>query len=109
MDESYLDRLVRAVEEEDRAVFVGPDADGHRLLAEYRGDRFDPPLVFDFTDDEFDAAVREASPDGRTLWPEVPEPEGGFRLLLVHLYESLSGMKRPHRRVYVSEGQVRAE
>jgi hypothetical protein len=109
MGESYLDRLVRAAEEEDRAVFAGPDADGHRLLVEYRGEHFDPPLVFDFTEEEFDAAVREAGPDGRTLWPEVPEPEGGFRLLLVHLYESLSGEKRPTRRVYVSRGQVWAE
>jgi hypothetical protein len=109
MQQSYLHRLIRTAEEEDRAVFIGPDARGHRMLAEYRGDRFDPPLVLDFTEEEFDAAVREAGPDGRSLWPEVPEPEGGFRLLLVNLYESLSGMKRPTRRIYVSRGQLWAE
>lgn len=48
-------------------------------------------------------------PSGKTLWSEVPEPEGGFRLLLVHLYESLNSVKGPTRRVYVAAGQVRAE
>jgi hypothetical protein len=108
MGDSYLDRLIRAVENEDDAVFVRRD-EGRVLLAEYRGERFDPPLLFDFTEEEFEAAVREAGPDGKTLWPEVPEPEGGYRLLLVHLYESLTGMRIPTRRVYVSNGQIWAE
>ena len=108
MADSYLDRLVGSVQDEDQGVFVARD-DGRLLLAEYRGERFDPPLLFDFDADEFEAAVREAGPDGRTLWPEVPEPEGGFRLLLVHLYESLNSSKTPTRRVYVADGQVWAE
>jgi hypothetical protein len=108
MGDSYLDRLIEAVEHEDRGVFVGRD-EGHVLLAEYRGERFDPPLLFDFTEDELDAAVREAGRDGKSVWPEAPEPEGGFFLLLVHLYESLNGMKTPTRRVYLSQGQIWAE
>ena len=108
MGESYFDRLIKSVEDEDHGVFVGRD-DGRLLLAEYRGDRLDPPLVFDFSEEELDAAVRRAGPSGTTVWPEVPEPEGGFRLLLVHLYESLNSMTLPTRRVYLSRGQIWAE
>jgi hypothetical protein len=108
MSDSYLDRLARSVEDEDQGVFAGRDQ-GRLLLAEYRGDRFDPPLLFDFTEEEFEAAVHQAGPDGKALWPEVPAPEGGFRLLLVHLYESLNSAKSPTRRVYIAEGQVWAE
>jgi hypothetical protein len=108
MGDSYLDRLIRSVEDEDHGVFVGRD-EGRLLLAEYHGERFDPPLLFDFTEEELDEAVREAGPTGKTLWPEVPEPEGGFRLLLVHLYENLNSVKIPTKRVYVSDGQIWAE
>ena len=108
MGDSYFDRLIRSVEDEDHGVFVGHD-EGRLLLAEFRGERFDPPLLFDFTEEELDAAVREAGRDGKSLWPEVPEPEGGFRLLLVHLDESLMSTKTPTRRVYVSRGQIWAE
>jgi hypothetical protein len=106
---SYLDRLVKAVEDEDGGVFIGPDADGHLSLAKYRGDRFDPPLLLDFTEEEFDTAVHEAGPSGSSVWPELPAPEGGYRLLSVHLYESLSREKPPVSRVYISEGQILAE
>jgi hypothetical protein len=109
MTMSYLDRLVKSVEDEDGGVFIGPDAEGHLLLSEYRGDHFDPPLLLDFTEEEFDAAVHEAGPSGSSVWPEVPAPEGGYRLLSVHLYESLSKEKTPVRRVYIAEGQIRAE
>ncbi len=108
MSDSYFDRLIRSVEDEDHGVFVGRDQ-GRLLLAEFRGERFDPPLLFDFTEEELDAAVRAAGRDGKTLWPEVPEPEGGFRLLLVHLDESLMSTRIPTRRVYVSRGQIWAE
>jgi hypothetical protein len=109
MGMSYLDRLVKAVEDEDGGVFIGPDADGHLFLAKYRGDRFDPPLLLDFTEEEFDTAVHEAGPSGSSVWPELPAPEGGYRLLSVHLYESLSREKTPVRRVYISEGQIWAD
>jgi hypothetical protein len=109
MTESYLDRFVRAVEVDDHAVFIGPDADGHRLLAEYHAHRFDPPLILDFSEEEFDETVRSAGPGAHSLWPDVPDAEAGFRLLLVHLYESLSGMKTPVRRIYLAKGQVWAE
>jgi hypothetical protein len=106
MQMSYLARLVKSVEDEDDGVFVGPDSAGHFHLTEYRGERFDPPLLFDFTEQEFDAAVHEAGASG---WPEVPAAEGGYRLLSVHLYESLSGEKTPTRRVYIADGQIWAE
>lgn len=110
MSDSYLDRFVSAVEKGDRAVFVGSDIHGHRRLSEYRGLRFDPPLVLDFTEEEFEAAMHAAARGGGlSLWPDVPEPEAGIRLMLVHLQESLTGMSRPSRRVYVSEGQLWAE
>ena len=108
MGDSFFDRLIRSVEDEDRGVFVGRD-EGRLLLAEFRGERFDPPLLFDFTEEELEAAIREAGRDGTTLWPEVPEREGGFRLLLVHLDESLMSTRTPTRRVYVSGGQIWAE
>ena len=108
MGDSYFDRLVRSVEDEDHGVFVGRD-EGRPRLAEYHGERFDPPLLFDFTEEELDAAVRELGRDGKKLWPEVPEPEGGFRLLLVHLYESLDSTTIPTRRFYLSQGQIWAE
>lgn len=107
MDDSYYDRLVRSVQDEDRGVFLTSD-DGRLLLAEYHGERFDPPLLFDFTAEELEVAVRAAGPFGRTLRPDAPEPEGGFGLVLVHLDESLrSG--HPIRRVYIAEGQIWAE
>jgi hypothetical protein len=109
MGMSYLDRLVKAVEDEDDGVFIGPDADGHLHLARYRGDRFDPPLLLDFTEEEFEAAVHEAGASGSSVWPELPAPEGGYRLLSVHLYESLAREKTPVRRVYIAEGQIQAE
>jgi hypothetical protein len=108
MGDSYFDRLIRSVEDDDHGVFVGRDQ-GRLLLAEYHGERFDPPLLFDFTEEELDAAVRAAGRDGKTLWPEVPEPEGGFYLLLVHLEESLNSTRIPTKRVYVSNGQIWAE
>ena len=108
MGESYFDRLIRSVEDEDQGVFLGRD-EGRLLLAEYRGDRLDPPLLFDFTEEELDAAVRQAGPSGISVWPEVPEPEGGFRLVLVHLFESLNSTTTPTRRVYVARGQIWAE
>ena len=89
-------------------MFVGRD-EGRLRLAEFRGVPFDPLLVFDFTEEELDAAVREAGPSGTTLWPEAPEPEGGFRLVLIHLDESLMSTSIPTRRVYVSRGQIWAE
>jgi hypothetical protein len=109
MSDSYLDRFVRAVEEGDRGVFVGPDAEGRRLLAEYLDDHYDPPLVLDFTEAEFEEAVHATGRGARSLWPEVPEPEAGIRLMLVHLYESMRKEKRPTRRIYVSRGQLWAE
>ena len=108
MGGSYLDRLIKSVEDEDHGLFVGR-RESRLLLTEYRGDRFDPPLLFDFTEEELDAAVRELGRDGKKLWPDVAEPEGGFRLLLVHLYESLNSTTIPTRRVYVSRGQISAE
>ena len=108
MGDSYFDRLVKSVEDYDHGVFVRDDEDRF-LLAEYHGQRFDPPLLFDFTADELDVAVRQAGPSGKTLWPEVPEPEGGYRLVLVHLEESLNSTRIPTRRVYVARGQIWAE
>jgi hypothetical protein len=104
---SHLSRLVEAIEHENGGVFAGPDADGHLLLAEYRGDRFEPPLVLDFTEEEFDSAVLAA---GRSsTQPGVSAAKGGYRLLSVHMYESLSGERAPTRRVYLSGGQLWAE
>jgi hypothetical protein len=102
MTELYLERFIRVLAEGGRAVFVGPDEDGHHLLVKYYEDNFEPPLVLDFREEEFDAAVHAAGHSGRSLWPGVPEPEAGFRLLLVHLDESMTGMKPPQRRVYIS-------
>lgn len=109
MTMSYLTRLVKAIEEEDGGLFAGQDADGHLLLAEYRGNRFVPPLVLDFTEEEFDAAVHTAARGGGSAWPGVSAPEGGYRLLSVHLYESMSGERTPTRRLYLSNGQIWAE
>lgn len=110
MSDSHLETFIRAVEADDRAVFLGPDAQGHRLLAEYRGLRFDPPLVLDFSEEEFESALHAtARGGGRSLWPDVSEPEAGIRLMLVHLQESLTGMTQPSRRVYIADGPLWAE
>lgn len=106
MTQSYLARLAKAIEDEDGGVFAGRDVDGHLLLAQYHDDRFDPPLVLDFTEEEFDAAVHAA---GTSPWPGASAPEGGYRYLSVHLYESMSAGKPPTRRIYLSEGQIHAE
>jgi hypothetical protein len=109
MSVSYLDRFLRFVEQSDHAVFVGPDTTGNRHLAKYHDDEFAPPLLLDFTEEEFDAAVLATGRSARSLWPDDPEPEAGLKLMLVHLYESLSVERRPERRIYVSGGQLWAE
>lgn len=109
MSDSYLDRFVKAVEGSEHAVFVGPDEHSHRHLVKYHDDHFDPPLVLDFTEEEFDAAVHATGRNARSLWSDVPEPEAGIKLMLVHLYESMSKERRPRRRIFISEGQLWAE
>jgi hypothetical protein len=109
MSDSYLDRFLRAVEEDDHAVFIGPDDHGSRHLVKYHDDHFDPPLLLDFTEKDFDSAVHATGHSARSLWPDDPEPEAGIKLMLVHLYESMSKEKRPRRRIYISEGQLWVE
>ncbi|OZM82566.1 hypothetical protein [Pseudonocardia sp. MH-G8] len=110
MSTTYLDQFVRAIEAGDRAVVVGPDDSGHRALLGYQGEHYDPPLVLDFSDEQFEAAVyATARSGGSSLWPDVPEPEAGIRLMLVHLEESLMSTKPVSRRIYIAEGQLQAE
>jgi hypothetical protein len=109
MSHPFLDRFLRAVEADYGAVFAGPDADGHRLLVEFAGDRYDPPLVVDFGEEEFEAAVRRLEKSGHSVWPEVPPVEGAIRLMTVHLEESLLSTRPVSQRVYIAEGQIWAE
>jgi hypothetical protein len=109
MGVAYLDRFVKTVEESDHAVFTGPDEHRRRHLVKYHDDRFDPPLLLDFTEEEFDAAVHATGRDARSLWPDDPEPEAGIKMMLVHLYESMSVERRPRERIYLSNGQLWAE
>jgi len=110
MSNPYLDQFISAIEAGDNAIVAAPDGKGHHRLVEYQGERYDPPLVLDFSDEQFEAAVYATARGGGTsLWPDVPEPQAGIRLMLVHLEESMMGMRRPQRRVYFSEGQIQAE
>jgi hypothetical protein len=66
--------------------------------------------VLDFSDEQFEAAVYATARSGGTsLWPEVPEADAGIRLMLVHLEEGLMSTRPVSRRIYISEGQLRAE
>jgi hypothetical protein len=109
MTHSFLDRFVRAVELDYGAVFAGPDADGHRLLLEFAGDHYDPPLVLDFGEEEFEAAVHGMEGSGHSVWPDAPPAEGAVRLMTIHLEESLRSTRPISQRVYISEGQLYAE
>src|SRR5688500_15066997 len=109
MSHPFLDRFLRAVEVDYGAVFTEPDADGDRFLVEFAGDRYDPPLVLDFSADEFEAAVHAAEGSGQSLWPDVPAVEGAIRLMTIHLEESLLSTRPVSRRIYISEDQIQAE
>lgn len=110
MSNTYLDQFVSAIEAGDRAIVAHPDESGRRRLLEYQGERYDPPLVLDFSDEQFEAAVYATARSGGTwLWPDVPEAQAGIRLMLVHLEEGLMSTRPVSRRVYISEGQLRAE
>jgi hypothetical protein len=109
MRDSYLDRFLRAVEASDHAVFTGPDERSRHHLVKYHDDHFEPPLLLDFTEKDFDDAVRATGRNARSLWPDDPEPEAGIKLMLVHLYESMSKEERPQRRIFISKGQLWAE
>lgn len=110
MSSRYLDQFVSAIEAGDRAIVARPDERGRRFLLEYQGERYDPPLVLDFSDEQFEAAVYATARSGGTsLWPDVPEAQAGIRLMLVHLEEGLMSTRPVTRRVYISEGQLRAE
>ncbi|HLU55513.1 MAG TPA: hypothetical protein VKZ81_08620 [Pseudonocardia sp.] len=108
MPESHLDRLVEAIEREDRAVFADPDARGRLRLAEYRGERCDPPLVLDSTEEEFDAAVPTTGRGTRSRWPADPVPEAGIELMLVDRSESTSKERRPRSRTCIDNGRIGA-
>ena len=57
MPKSHLSRFVDVITNNDGAVFAEPSADGRHQLVEYCGRRFDPHVVLDFTESEFDAAL----------------------------------------------------
>jgi hypothetical protein len=105
----HFRRFLQIVEGDYRAVFTEPGADGGRHLIEFAGDRYDPPLLVDFTDEEFEAAVHGTEDSGHHVWPEVPPVEGAIRLMSIHLEESLLSTRPVSRRIYISEGQLRAE
>ena len=109
MSDSYLDRFLKAVEASDHAVFIGPDERSRRHLVKYHDDHFDPPLLLDFSEEDFDGAVRATGRNARSLGPDDREPDAGMKLMLVHLYESMSKERRPRRRIFISEGQLWAE
>lgn len=109
MSHPVLDRFLRAVEGDYGAVFAESDHGGHRLLVEFAGDRYDPPLVLDFSAEEFEAAVHGMEKSGHSVWPEVSPTEGAIRLMTIHLEESLRSTKPVSRRVYISDGQLWAE
>jgi hypothetical protein len=65
---------------------------------QHQGELHDPPLVLDFSDEPFEAAVyATARSRGTSLWP--------VRLMPVHLEEGLMST----RPVDISEGRLRAE
>jgi hypothetical protein len=109
MSHPFLNRFLRIVEGDYGGVLTEPAADGHRCLVEFTGDRYDPPLLLDFTDEEFVAAVHDMEDSGHQVWPDVPPTEGAIRLMSVHLEESLRSEKPVSRRVYLSSGQIHAE
>ena len=109
MSHSLLDRFLRAAEADYGAVFSEPDADGRHHLIEFAGDRYDPPLVIDFSAAEFEAAVDSVRGSAQSVWPDVPPAEAAIRLMTVHLEESLLSTKSVSRRAYLSGGQIHAE
>jgi hypothetical protein len=98
--DSYLARFVGDVRDHDGGVFTTPDADGRHRLAEFYGRRFDPPIVLEFTEAEFDDAIKALGRSGKELWPEVPPMDAGLRLALVHLTESMATLKHEPTRMY---------
>jgi hypothetical protein len=106
MAESYLTRFVKVIEKEGGR-FAGHDPKGRLLLAEYLDEHFDPPIVLDFDEDEFLATMELIGNRSQGIWDEETPAERGFRLALVHLYESVVMVKHPVRRMYFDNGQLR--
>jgi hypothetical protein len=103
MANSYLARFVKVIENEG-GKFVGRNAEGRLLLAEYRDQHFDPPVVLDFDDDEFLAGLEVMGDSGQFLWPEVSALEGAYRLALVHVVESVDTLDHPPSRMHFTTG-----
>ena len=109
MRESHLSRFISAIENGDRGVFSEPDAEGRPLMVEYAGQRFDPPVVLDFTETELFNAVTSMGHRSQSLWPDIPAAEVGFRLALIHLEESIDPLTHQPTRVYFAGDQLRVE
>jgi hypothetical protein len=97
---SYLSRFIDVVRDNDGGVFTTPDVEGRHRLVEYDGWRFAQPVTLDFTETEFDDAIKTLARSGKELWPEVPPTDAGLRLALVHLTESMATLKHEPTRMY---------
>jgi hypothetical protein len=103
MSASYLSRFVDVIRDNDGGVFTEPDAEGRHRLIEYGGHVFANPVTLDFTEAEFTDAVEAIGRSGQSLWPEVAPMEAGFRLILVHLQESMATLKQEPTRMYFDD------
>jgi hypothetical protein len=106
---SHLSRFVDVITNNDGAVFAEPSADRRHQLVEYDGRRFDPPVILDFTESEFDAALEAIGRSSQSLWPGAPPMEVGLRLALVHLLESMDPQTPQPRRMYINSSGLMVE
>jgi hypothetical protein len=106
---SHLSRFFDVITNHNGGVFAEPSADGRHQLVEYYGRRLDPPVVLDFTESEFDAALEAMGRSSQSLWPDAPPMQVGLRLALVHLLESMDPQTPQPRRMYINSSGLMVE
>lgn len=99
-----IDRLIRDLPDLGaRAVRQG---DNQLVISSCRDRRFDPPVVLRATPQDIDGYLDALRVDAAVVFPEAPAREGAYRLLLVHLEETLLSNQPAPRQISLREGRL---
>lgn len=83
-------------------------ADPGLVITSYRGRALDPPVRLLLSQRELDAHLEGMAADGRKVFPRVDPRTGAYRLLLVHLDETLDTKVGPGSVIRLVDGHLRS-